>query len=152
MYHRELYSTLCNDLYGKRIPAKSEYMYEKKKWALVIQSCSTFCDPMKCSLSGFFVHGVLQARILDWVDIHFSRGPSQSRDWTWSPDLQANSLQSEPPGKSEYMYEYNWLTLLCSGNKYNIVNKLYSNKILKKQIETNQRQTENKVGAKEKSL
>ena len=29
MYHRELYSTLCNDLYGKRIPAKSEYMYEK---------------------------------------------------------------------------------------------------------------------------
>ena len=38
------------------------------------QSCSTLCDPMECSLPGFSAHGILQARILEWVAISFSRG------------------------------------------------------------------------------
>ena len=42
----------------------------------VSQSCLTFCDPMICSLSGSSVHGILQARILEWVAISFSRGSS----------------------------------------------------------------------------
>ena len=33
----------------------------------VAQSCQTLCDPMDCSLSGSSVHGILQARILEWV-------------------------------------------------------------------------------------
>ena len=37
---------------------------------------------MDCSLPGFSVHGVLQARILEWVAISFSRGSSRPRDWT----------------------------------------------------------------------
>ena len=41
-----------------------------------------FCDPMDCHPSGSFVHGLLQARILEWVAIPFSRGSSQPRDWT----------------------------------------------------------------------
>ena len=49
---------------------------------LVAQSC-WLCDPMDCSLPGSSVHGILQARILEWVAITFSRGSSQSRDQTW---------------------------------------------------------------------
>ena len=48
----------------------------------VAQSCLTLCDPMDCSLQGFSVHGILQARILEWVTISFSRGSSQPRDRT----------------------------------------------------------------------
>ena len=40
----------------------------------VAQSCPTLCDPVNCSPSGSSVHGILQARILDWVAISFSRG------------------------------------------------------------------------------
>ena len=48
-------------------------------------SCSvvlTLCNFMDCSPSGFSVHGILQARILGWTTIPFSRGSSWSRDWT----------------------------------------------------------------------
>ena len=37
-----------------------------------LQSCQTLCDPMDCSLPGFSVHGILQARTLEWVAISFS--------------------------------------------------------------------------------
>ena len=47
---------------------------------LVIQLCPTLCDPMDCSLPGFSVYGILQARTLEWVAIPFSREPSQPRD------------------------------------------------------------------------
>ena len=43
----------------------------------VTQSCQTGCHPMDCA-----VHGILQARILEWVAIPFSRWSSQPRDWT----------------------------------------------------------------------
>ena len=49
---------------------------------LVTQSCLTLCDPMDCSLPGSSLHGIPQIRILEWVAIPFSRGSSQSRDWT----------------------------------------------------------------------
>ena len=57
-----------------------------------------FCDPMHCRLPGSSVHGILQARILEWV-ANFSRGSSWPRDWPGSLALQADSLPSEPPGK-----------------------------------------------------
>ena len=40
--------------------------------AKLLQLCLTLCDPMDCSLSGSSVHGILQARILEWVAIPFS--------------------------------------------------------------------------------
>ena len=46
------------------------------------QSCLTFCDPMNCSLTGSSVHGILQARILEWVAISFSRGSSPPKNRT----------------------------------------------------------------------
>ena len=50
---------------------------------LVAQSCPTLCSPMDCSLPGTSVHGILQARVLEWVAIPFSRGSSRPRDQTW---------------------------------------------------------------------
>ena len=47
---------------------------------LVIQLCPTLCDSIDCSPSGSFVHGILQARIMEWIAIPFSRGSSQSGD------------------------------------------------------------------------
>ena len=49
---------------------------------LVAKLCLTLCDPVDCSPPGSTVRGILQARILEWVAISFSRGLSQSRDWT----------------------------------------------------------------------
>ena len=49
---------------------------------LVVQSCPMLCDPMDCSTPGSSVHGILQARTLEWLPIPFSRGPSQPRDQT----------------------------------------------------------------------
>ena len=47
---------------------------------LVAQLCQTLYDPMDCRPPGSSVHGILQARTLEWVAISFSRGSSQSRD------------------------------------------------------------------------
>ena len=47
-----------------------------------LQSCPTLCNAVDCSLPGFSFHGILQARILEWVAISSSRGSSQSRDQT----------------------------------------------------------------------
>ena len=49
----------------------------------VAQSCPILYNPVDCSLLGSSVHGILQARILEWVAISFSRGSSQLRDGTW---------------------------------------------------------------------
>ena len=52
---------------------------EERKWKW---SVWTLCDPMDCSLLGSSIHGIFQARILEWVAISFSRRSSQLRDWT----------------------------------------------------------------------
>ena len=49
---------------------------------LVTQSCPTLCNPMDYSPQGSAVHGILQARILEWVAMPSSRGSSQPTDWT----------------------------------------------------------------------
>ena len=48
----------------------------------VSYSVRSLCDPMDCSLPGSSVHGILQARLLEWVTILFFRASSQPRDWT----------------------------------------------------------------------
>ena len=49
----------------------------------VVQSCSTLWDPKDCRPPGSSVHGILQARILEWVAGLSSRGSSPPKDWTW---------------------------------------------------------------------
>ena len=46
----------------------------------VAQSCSTLCDPVDYSLSGSSMHGIFQARVLEWIAISFSRRPSRPRN------------------------------------------------------------------------
>ena len=53
---------------------------------LVAQSCPTLCDSIDCSPSGYSVHGILQARILEWVGTPFPRGSSPG----WSPTQGSN--------------------------------------------------------------
>ena len=55
---------------------------ESKVESLVAQSCPTLCDPVDYSLPGSSVHGIFQARVLEWVVISFSRGSSGPRDQT----------------------------------------------------------------------
>ena len=50
----------------------------KRKWSRI-----RLCDPVDCSLPSSSVHGIFQARILEWVDISFCRRSSWFRDWTW---------------------------------------------------------------------
>ena len=57
-------------------------MVKVKSESEVAQSCPTLCDSMDGNLPGSAVHGIFQARILEWAAISFSRGSSQPRDWT----------------------------------------------------------------------
>ena len=61
-------------------------------------SCIQLCDPMDCSPPGSSVHGILQARILEWVAMPLPGDlPNQGME-PGSPALQADSLPYEPPG------------------------------------------------------
>ena len=86
-------------------------LYLSRTWSLMdinisvgcvcVQSCPTLCDPMVCNLPGSSVHGIFQARILDWVAISYFMGSSQPRDQTRvsvSPALAGGSL---PPGPTD---------------------------------------------------
>ena len=71
--------------------------------ASVAQLCPTLCDPMDCSPPGSSVHGIIQARILDWVAIPTPGDLPNPGIEPRSPSLQADSLPSEPPGKPGQM-------------------------------------------------
>ena len=66
---------------------------------LVVQSCLTLCNPMDCSPPGSSVHGIRQAKILEWLAMPSSRGLPKPGIKPRSPTLQADSLPCEPPGK-----------------------------------------------------
>ena len=73
------------------------------------QSCPALCDPVDCSPPGSSVHGILQARILEWVALPSSRGSSQPRDQKpRSPALWGDSFPSEPPEKPVEAYSITW--------------------------------------------
>ena len=66
---------------------------------LVAPPCPTVCNPVDYSPPGSSVHGILQARILEWVAISFFRDLPDPGIEPRSPVLQADSLPTEPPGK-----------------------------------------------------
>ena len=61
-----------------------------------------FCNAMDCSLLGSSVHGISQARILEWVTISFSRGCSWPRDRTCISWIAGRFFTIEPPGKHRF--------------------------------------------------
>ena len=66
---------------------------------LLTQSCLILCDPVDCSPPGSSVHGILQARILEWVAISSSRGSSLPRDGTCVCCIDRWFFTAQPPGK-----------------------------------------------------
>ena len=65
----------------RNIPQHNKsYIWQSESESEVAQSCLTLCDPVDWSPPGSSVHGVLQARILEWVAISFSKGSSQPRN------------------------------------------------------------------------
>ena len=67
-----------------------------------LQPCLNLCDPMDCSLPGSSVHGILQARILEWTAISSSGDlpdPGIELESPVSPMLQVGSLTTEPLGE-----------------------------------------------------
>ena len=79
-FHLLSFSQTRKAWYKSLIHLKANNSWESE--SEVVQSCPTLCDPMDCSLPGSSVHGILQARVLEWVDIFFSRGSSWPRDGT----------------------------------------------------------------------
>ena len=72
----------------------------KMSWcvhAKSFQLCPTLCDPMNYSLPGSSVHGILQARILEWVSMPSSRGSSWPRDQTCVSYIEGRFFPIEPP-------------------------------------------------------
>ena len=68
----------------------------------VAQSCLTLCDPLDCSLPGSTIHGIFQARVLEWVAISFSRDlpdPEIKPRSLASPAFAGGFFTTEPPGK-----------------------------------------------------
>ena len=64
-------------------PTMHRTAVQQRMWSevKVAQSCLTLCNPMDCSLPGSSVHGILQARILEWVAVPFFSGSSQPEGW-----------------------------------------------------------------------
>ena len=74
-----------------------------------LQSWPTLCDSVDCSLPGSSIHGILQARILEWVAMPSSRGSSQPRDWncvSYISCIEVGSLSLAPPGKPHIVEYY----------------------------------------------
>ena len=90
------YSQYCCDF-----PLGMRNGVEKEgKTSEVAQSCLTLCDPMHCSLPGSSVHGIFEARILEWVAIPSPGDLPNPGIEPRYPALQADALPSKPPGKS----------------------------------------------------
>ena len=68
----------------------------------VAQSRPTLCDPVACTPPGSSIRGVLQARILEWVAISFSRGASHTYDTVYHPH---NKQQKDSPGRALVLLE-----------------------------------------------
>ena len=74
-------------------------------YCLVAKSCMTLCNPMNDSPPGSSVHGISQARILQWVAISPFRGSSQPRDWIHFSCIDSRFFTTAPPGK-HFTYQF----------------------------------------------
>ena len=76
---------------------------EESQYKIIMHACSVnLCDPMDCSSPGSSVHGIFQARILEWIAIPFSRGFSQFRDWIHISCIGRQILYHWDPWEAPY--------------------------------------------------
>ena len=80
-------------------PPFSHLFHFLRRCAQSLQFCPTSCDLMDCSLPNSSVHGIFQARILEWVVRPSSRASSQHRDQTWVSCIAGGFFSPEPPGE-----------------------------------------------------
>ena len=81
-----------------------------------LYSCLTLCNTMDCSVLDSSVHGILQARLLEWVAVPSSRGSSQPRDQTSISSVSCIGrvfFTTEPPGKPGMNLQFSSVTQLC---------------------------------------
>ena len=81
---------------------------------LLALSCPTLCNPMDCSPPGSSVHVILQARILEWVAIPFSRRSSWPKGWTWASHVACKFLTFWATGEAltlDWAADQRWLHL-----------------------------------------
>ena len=72
---------------------------------LVTQSCPTLCNLMDCSPPGFSIHGILRARILEWIAISFSRASSRPRNQTQVSRIAGRFFTVWATRESYYTYK-----------------------------------------------
>ena len=104
--------TLCSVLQFFSFPSYQKERKKKRCWELlsfkrvyeVTQLYLIHCDAMD-----YTVHGILQARILEWLVVPFSRGSSQPGIEPRSPTLQVDSLPAEPPGRTSLLIIFHGL-------------------------------------------
>ena len=115
----------------KKLNSSSREFFEEANWISDLtcaQLCPTLCNPMDCSLPGFSVHGILQARILEWVAIPFSRGSSLLRDWTWVSWFAGRFFTVWTP-RGAYLYVWKYWSrnkkrhTIFMNSKFNMVKK-----------------------------
>ena len=75
-------------------------------------SCPTFCHPVDCNWPGSSIHGIFQARILEWVAIFFSRGSSWHRDWTQVSRIAGKLFTLWATGEHLLIVKYSMATLV----------------------------------------
>ena len=103
------------------VPSKAFFIYHYNFWKLcndlmrvcakLLQSCLICCDHLDCSPPGSSVHGILQARILEWVAMPSSRGSSPTRDQTWVSCIAGRIFTTEPLGKHLMIRSHTWLKI-----------------------------------------
>ena len=111
-------SASCNlIIFGDQIipkVIKLKWSHQGGKWKWSCSVVSDSLQPMDCSPPGSCIHGFLQARVLEWVAISFSRGSSQPRDQTWVSRIVGRHFtvwvtREVPSGWT--LVQYDWLVL-----------------------------------------
>ena len=102
LFFSSLYLQLSDEIWSSSLNTQWQHCLKLSTARLVTQSCPTLCDAMDCSPPGSSVHGIPQARILEWVAISFSRGssnPGIEPVSSVSPEMAGRFFITEPHGK-----------------------------------------------------
>ena len=94
-------------------------------------SCPTLCEPTDCSRPGFSVHGIFQARILEWIATSSFRDlpdPGIEHMSLRSPALAGGFFTTEPPGKPIYTYIHTYVCVCIYIYMYIVYNVMKNRK------------------------
>ena len=93
----------------KKVGKSTRPFKMKESESELAQSCLTLCNPMDCSLPGFSIHWIFQARVLEWLAIAFSRGSSWPRDQTQVSHIAGRRFTLWATGKTPEHSGITWI-------------------------------------------